>query len=131
MESKEFAHWRYRLAITALMSLALASGTHAFPTRASSSGPKVVASEHRHDFGEVFVGQFIDHVFTIRNEGTSPLTLSETVPHPQSSSSYRPGTFQAAARGLVPARPGLFEMSPWSPGSGGTRAGSAALITPT
>jgi hypothetical protein len=47
---------------------------------AKSSGAKVVVSEYRYDFGDVFAGQFMNHVFTIRNEGTVPLTLSDVVP---------------------------------------------------
>ena len=47
---------------------------------ASRSGARVVVAEYRHDFGDVFAGQFMDHVFKIRNEGTLPLTLSDVVP---------------------------------------------------
>jgi hypothetical protein len=37
--------------------------------------PKAVVTETRFDFGAVFAGEQLIHVFSIRNEGTAPLTL--------------------------------------------------------
>jgi hypothetical protein len=47
--------------------------------QARGSGPKLVVAEYRHNFGDIFAGQFMDHVFTIRNDGTAPLMLSDEV----------------------------------------------------
>src|SRR5215470_4253245 len=69
--------------------LALLLAMSAPYAHARSSGAKVVVPEYRHDFGNIFAGQFMDHVFTIRNEGTVPLTLSDVVPHPPNASVYR------------------------------------------
>lgn len=73
-----------------IVLLALLLAMHAPHAHARSSGAKVVVREYRHDFGDVFAGQFMDHVFTIRNEGTVPLTLSDVVPATLKSSWYSP-----------------------------------------
>src|SRR5215469_10213368 len=70
--------------------LALLLAMSAPYAHARSSGAKVVVPEYRHDFGDIFAGQFMDHVFTIRNEGTVPLTLSDVVPATLKSSLYSP-----------------------------------------
>ena len=70
--------------------LALLLAANAPQAHAGNSGAKVVVPEYRHDFGDVFAGQFMDHVFTIRNEGTDPLTLSDVVPATLKSSWYSP-----------------------------------------
>jgi hypothetical protein len=44
------------------------------------SKPRIVITETSYDFGDVFAGQYMYHVFPIRNEGTSPLTMSDDVP---------------------------------------------------
>ena len=75
-------------AVVVLLALLLAM--HAPHAHARSSGAKVVVPEYRHDFGDVFAGQFMDHVFSIRNEGTVPLTLSDVVPATLKSSWYSP-----------------------------------------
>ena len=64
-----------------LLMLAIFFCGNAWPAEAGTSGPKIVVAEYRHDFGEAFAGQFMDHVFTIRNEGTAPLSLSDEVRH--------------------------------------------------
>jgi hypothetical protein len=40
----------------------------------------MVIPETSYDFGDVFAGQYMYHVFPIRNDGTSPLTLSDELP---------------------------------------------------
>ena len=70
--------------------LALLLAANAPHAHAGNSSAKVVVPEYRHDFGDVFAGQFMDHVFTIRNEGTAPLTLSDVVPATLKSSWYSP-----------------------------------------
>ena len=69
------------LAGPGLLSLAIVIAINIPLAQARMTGPKVVVAEYRHSFGDVFAGQFMDHAFTIRNEGTSPLTLSDEVPH--------------------------------------------------
>ena len=46
--------------------------------RAAVALPEVKIESTRHDFGEVFVGEDISHVFTVRNFGPAPLELSTT-----------------------------------------------------
>jgi Protein of unknown function (DUF1573) len=45
-------------------------------SRASSEGPRAVVLEAVHDFGTIDQGETVSHSFTIRNEGTAPLTVS-------------------------------------------------------
>jgi hypothetical protein len=40
--------------------------------------PEVKIDSTRHDFGDVFLGEDISHVFTVRNFGPAPLELSTT-----------------------------------------------------
>jgi hypothetical protein len=44
------------------------------------SKPRIVITETSYDFGDVFAGQYMYHVFPIRNEGTLPLTMSDELP---------------------------------------------------
>jgi uncharacterized protein (DUF58 family) len=39
--------------------------------------PKLVLEETRRDLGSLFAGERVTHTFTVRNEGTSALQLSE------------------------------------------------------
>jgi hypothetical protein len=43
--------------------------------RAGQGRAKAVVTHTRFNFGEVFAGEQLVHVFSIRNEGTAPLTL--------------------------------------------------------
>ena len=47
----------------------------------SGGGPQLVLDKARHDFGEVFAGEDLSHVFLVRNIGSVPLELSE-MPQP-------------------------------------------------
>jgi len=108
-----------------LIMLALLPAINALQTQARTSGPKIVVSEYRHDFGEVFAGQFMDHVFTIRNEGTSPLTLSDVVPHPPNASVYRQAPHRVLASGLIQGLSGLFSLKAATTGTAGFIAANA------
>jgi hypothetical protein len=44
------------------------------------SKPRIVIPETTYDFGDVFAGQYMYHVFPMRNEGTLPLTMSDELP---------------------------------------------------
>src|SRR5258706_13319125 len=52
------------------------------PVRAASQVaagvPQLIVDKVRHEFGEVFAGEDLMHVFWVRNIGTAPLELSET-----------------------------------------------------
>jgi hypothetical protein len=65
-------------------------------------------AEYRHDFGDVFSGQFMDHVFTIRNEGTEPLTLSDVVPATAKTSRNAPGAGPAIMHGFINVSSGFL-----------------------
>jgi uncharacterized protein DUF1573 len=45
--------------------------------RSSSEGPRAVVVEAVHDFGTIDQGATVSHSFTIRNDGTAPLTVSK------------------------------------------------------
>jgi hypothetical protein len=53
----------------------IASIAYSPAARGDQSRPRAVVDYTRHDFGVVFAGEQIFHVFTIRNEGSAPLTL--------------------------------------------------------
>lgn len=46
-------------------------------TGAQTSAPVLNIDKTQHDFGEVFVGEELVHVFSVRNEGSAPLELSQ------------------------------------------------------
>ena len=45
--------------------------------RAQASAPDLAIDSTRRDFGDVFAGEELDHVFTVRNAGSAPLELAE------------------------------------------------------
>lgn len=45
------------------------------PVAASAAGPKLVVAKAEHDFGQVFEGQKVDHVFRFQNAGDAPLII--------------------------------------------------------
>lgn len=61
-----------------LVSLILAAAVETSAQASQAAGPSAVIESTRHDFGEVFVGEELSHVFTVRNMGGSPLVLSQT-----------------------------------------------------
>ena len=66
-------------AATAVLALVLTSVSPARAASQLSAGvPQLVVDNIRHEFGEVFAGEDLMHVFRVRNIGTAPLELSET-----------------------------------------------------
>jgi hypothetical protein len=64
------------LVTPAVLCLTWVLWTTTEPTvRAGQSRAKAVVTHTRFNFGEVFAGEQLVHVFSIRNEGTAPLTL--------------------------------------------------------
>lgn len=45
--------------------------------RASADAPVLSISATERDFGDVYKGELLEQVFTVRNDGTAPLTLAE------------------------------------------------------
>ncbi|MGA9770621.1 MAG: hypothetical protein WBV94_16395 [Blastocatellia bacterium] len=45
--------------------------------KAQARGPELVLDSTRHDFGEAFVGEELQYVFSIRNVGSAPLELAD------------------------------------------------------
>lgn len=45
--------------------------------RAFADGPAMTIDATQRDFGDVCKGELLDTVFTVRNDGTAPLTLAE------------------------------------------------------
>jgi len=115
-----------RFAGAALIMLTLVLVINSFQAQARSSGPKVMVSEYRHDFGDVFPGQFMDHVFTIHNEGTAPLTLSDVVRHAPDASVYRPAVHRSAANALAQSPSQLFLVDGTSMATSSFLAANAA-----
>ena len=54
----------------------LVAASSASPQKKSAASPELVIDGTRRDFGEVFVGEELSHVFTVRNVGTAPLELA-------------------------------------------------------
>jgi hypothetical protein len=90
----------HRLAGSGVVVLAALLAINTPLAQSQSSAPKVVVPEYRHDFGEIFAGQFMDHIFTIRNDGTAPLKLSDEAPHSPKASSDRPAASARTATAL-------------------------------
>jgi hypothetical protein len=65
----------YKPQFVLLVIAATLSQKHAFGGGVAT--PKLVLDETRRDLGIVFAGERVTHTFTVRNEGTSPLQLSE------------------------------------------------------
>lgn len=60
------------------MLLALVFVLPQFTEAGQTASPEVVIESTRHDFGEVFVGEELMHVFVVRNTGAAVLELSQT-----------------------------------------------------
>jgi hypothetical protein len=62
--------------LTLFVGIALVAATSsASPVYISNASPELVIDSTRRDFGEVFIGEELDQVFTVRNVGTTPLEL--------------------------------------------------------
>jgi hypothetical protein len=70
------ARFWLRFVAPAVVCLTWALWTTTEPTvRAGQGRAKAVVTHTRFNLGEVFAGEQLVHVFSIRNEGTAPLTL--------------------------------------------------------
>ena len=68
--------WLVVNASTLFVGLALLiAASIASPVHGSDASPELVIENTRRDYGEVFVGEELDQIFTVRNVGTSPLEL--------------------------------------------------------
>ena len=66
------------LAGTTVLALALTlAPSMGQASQRSPGAPQLVLDNPRHDFGEVFAGEDLSHVFWVRNVGSAPLELSE------------------------------------------------------
>jgi hypothetical protein len=72
------------------------------------SKPRIVITETSYDFGDVFAGQYMYHVFPMRNEGTLPLTMSDELP---GKPAVKPSSPASAATGAY-AYPGQGTNAP-------------------
>jgi hypothetical protein len=74
-----FIHIRLAPALlcAGLILLLLPSGSIA-ARRSQKALPRLVIDSTKKDFGEVYAGEELEHVFTVRNEGDAPLELSQT-----------------------------------------------------
>ncbi|MFP5265441.1 MAG: hypothetical protein ACLGJB_26440 [Blastocatellia bacterium] len=62
--------------IIAIGATLLAAPSSASPAGTSVTSPELAIDMTRRDFGEVFVGEELDQIFTVRNVGTAPLELA-------------------------------------------------------
>jgi len=70
---------RGSLAGTTVLAIALTAVSFVSSNSQLAAGaPQLVLDKARHEFGEVFAGEDLSHVFWVRNIGTAPLELSET-----------------------------------------------------
>jgi hypothetical protein len=54
----------------------LTAASSASSQNKSAASPQLVIDGTRRDFGEVFIGEELSHVFTVQNVGTAPLELA-------------------------------------------------------
>lgn len=62
-----------------LLMVALASGAYAQDKQAATSktnGPVLTFEKNTHDFGDIFQGDQVEHVFKFTNTGNEPLIIS-------------------------------------------------------
>ena len=72
-------------------------------SRASSEGPRAVVLQAVHDFGTIDQGATVSHSFTIRNDGTSPLTVSRI-------DLSQPGMKSRSGRTILPGAQGRITI---------------------
>lgn len=46
---------------------------------ANANGPQIVFTETTHDFGEIYQGDKVEHVFTFENSGNEPLLITNVM----------------------------------------------------
>ena len=75
MRGKKCSSWILPASAAALYATCAVCATAGASGRAGGDRPKAVVTQTRFDFGPVFAGEQLIHVFSIRNDGTAPLTL--------------------------------------------------------
>jgi hypothetical protein len=73
-------HRSRRLGGQILSLIGLLLATSASLASGRDSKPRIVIPQTSYDFGDIFAGQYMYHVFPMRNEGTLPLTMSDELP---------------------------------------------------
>jgi len=76
----------------------LVAASSASSQKKSTASPELVIDSTRRDFGEVFVGEELTHVFTVRNIGTAPLELANKSLTSESSASSPAELIRARSR---------------------------------
>lgn len=78
--------WLALHVLTLVLGIALLTATSsASSANRSHASPELVIDSTRRDFGEVFIGEELDQIFTVRNIGTAPLELANKTLTAQSS----------------------------------------------
>jgi hypothetical protein len=57
------------------MMFAASSAAHTSPSRRSPPAPRIVTPFTSFEFGDVYTGEIISHIFIIRNEGDADLKI--------------------------------------------------------
>jgi hypothetical protein len=78
----------------------LAAPSSASPAGTSTASPELAIDMTRRDFGEVFVGEELDQIFTVRNVGTAPLELANKTLAARAPSATRPRPAAAGSADL-------------------------------
>ena len=68
---------RMVLAVTSVLAIGLTLAQPISAEQGQGGVPKLALDSVRHDFGEVFAGEDLSHVFLVRNNGSVPLELSD------------------------------------------------------
>jgi len=68
--------------------------------KAQTRAPELIIDGTKHDFGDVFVGEEVMHVFSVRNDGSVPLELAEK---------------SATTRSSLPSSRGLIKTVSFNP----------------
>jgi hypothetical protein len=98
--------------LTIIVGIALlTASSSASPANKSGASPELVIDSTRRDFGDVFVGEELDQIFTVRNVGTAPLELANKTLAARSSAASpvelirasSPGSRNALSSYLKPA----------------------------
>jgi hypothetical protein len=98
------------MALSVTSTLSIATGPTA---RAGQGRAKAVVGQTRYNFGEVFAGEQLVHVFSILNEGTAPLTLLDKARDTEGKSNRDEGSLSRIvyARATLPPVRGVAAMA--------------------
>jgi hypothetical protein len=95
--------WRAPKRALVLATLLAASFALLVPAvRAFADGPAVSIDATQRDFGDVYKGELLEQVFTVRNDGNAPLTLAEKSLTGQADLSREPRVAVAFNEALMP-----------------------------